>query len=119
MTDKKTEKPKKIAYVVSGRSLLTKIGCANAGAKVTPSMMASKTPESQLRVWYNQIRDGVLELPKTLKTELKEAEKTNEQITLEDFFAPPDDEDDGGEPGEPGEPDGKKQPHRPRGAKRK
>ena len=125
MTEQKKEKPKKIAYVVSGRSLLTKIGCANAGAKVTPAMMASANPNAQKTAWYNQIRDGVLELPKTLKSELKEAEKTNEQITLEDFFAPPVDEDDGddpgdpGDPGEPDEPDDKKQSKRPRGAKRK
>ena len=136
MTEQKKEKPKKIAYVVSGRSLLTKIGCANAGAKVTPAMMASANPNAQKTAWYNQIRDGVLELPKTLKSELKEAEKTNEQITLEDFFAPPSEEADGegadgeGADGEGADGEGageeageeavdKKTSKRPRGAKRK
>ena len=90
MSKAKKEKPRKIAYVVAGRSLLTKIGCANAGAKVTPAMIAAGTPESQLTIWYRLIReDGVLELPKTLKTELKNAAKTNKQITLEDFFSAP------------------------------
>jgi hypothetical protein len=103
MAKQKKEKPKKIAYVVAGRSLLTKIGCANAGAKVTPSMIAAGNPESQLTIWYRLIReDGVLELPKTLKTELKKAAEENEQISLEAFFNPVDGEEEPGEE-EPGE----------------
>lgn len=134
MTEQKKEKLKKIAYVVSGRSLLTKIGCANAGAKVTPSMLGGNTLESQLTTWYKQIRDGVLELPKSLKTELKKAAKENKQISLEDFFQAADDEASGEASGEGSEvdpevdpegdpevdPEGdKKKPSRPRGAKRK
>ncbi len=81
-----TKKPKKIAYVRQGRSILTKLGCAQAGATVTPDMISAGTPESQLTIWYRQIRDesGVLELPKKLKTVL--SENTEGQLSLETLF---------------------------------
>ena len=83
MTEAK--KPKKIAYVRQGRSLLTKRGCANEGAKVTPDMISAGTPESQLTTWYRLIReDNVLELPKKLKTVL--AENADGQLSLETLF---------------------------------
>ena len=97
MTEPKN--PKKIAYVRQGRSLLTKVGCANAGAKVTPDMIAAGTPESQLTTWYRLIReDGVLELPKKLKTVLSANE--DGQMSLETLFGDdsPGDEPPGDEP---------------------
>jgi hypothetical protein len=80
-----TKKPEKIAYVRQGRSLLTKLGIAHSGAKVTPNMISAGTPESQLTIWYRQIReDKVLELPKKLKTVL--AESADGQLSLEAIF---------------------------------
>jgi hypothetical protein len=81
-----TKKPKKIAYVRQGRSILTKLGCAQAGAPVTPDMISAGTPESQLTIWYREIRadNGTLELPKKLKTIL--AEDSEGQLSLETLF---------------------------------
>ena len=72
-------KKEKLAIVVQGRSLLTRLGTAHEGAKITPKIL-SGDEEQQDSLFYRLLKKGIIKYPKDL-------DKTKGQLSIDDINA--------------------------------